>query len=150
MKARVFPYWIVVLLCVSATFAFANDFKSVIIAPGRCQVIKIPNDHFLLIRNFTQDGGGSERGVVTAEIDGVKVNVLAATIIDSGATATTTAATPTPTPTPTPAATPTPTPTPPPLEVINNIVIAGPAMVTATCPFDATGCVITYRRNSDD
>jgi hypothetical protein len=55
---------------------------------------------------------------------GGPTNVLSAAIIDSAATAT--------------------------LEVINSVVIAGPAYVTVTCG-DATGsCFITYKKEPND
>lgn len=120
MKRRVSQCLIAALLSASPTCVLANDFQSVIIAANGFRSIHIDGDHFLRIRNFTQEGG-STRGVVSATIDGTTANVLAAAIIDSGASAM--------------------------LEVMNSIVIAGPADVTVTCG-DATGsCFVTYRKD---
>jgi hypothetical protein len=128
------------LFCASAIFVFANDFKSVIVAPGSPLQINVPGNHFLVIRNFTQEGGTSRGVVMVTDANGQMANVLAAAIIDTGASAT-----PTPTPTPSPTATPSLAQ----LEVINSVVIAGPVTVTVTCAADAMGCFITYRKDSE-
>jgi hypothetical protein len=36
-----------------------------------------------------------------------------------------------------------------PVEVINNVVVAGPASVSVTCPDLAATCFITYRKGDD-
>lgn len=125
MKRRVSQYLLAALLLVSPTFVLAEDFKSVIFTATTPQSIHIDGDHSLRIRNFTQEGG-TTRGVVTVTFtnqSGGPTNVLAAAIIDSGASAT--------------------------LEIINSVVIAGPADVTVTCG-DATGsCFITYKKDDN-
>jgi hypothetical protein len=63
---------------------------------------------------------------VTVTTDNGAANVLAAAIVDSGTSSTSIA-----------------------LEVISNIVVAGPATVNVTCPVDATDCFITYRKESN-
>ena len=62
------------------TFAFAGDFRSVIITSSRL-VINVLDHHFLRIWNFTQEGG-TERGVVTVTVNGQTANVLTAIRID--------------------------------------------------------------------
>lgn len=103
---------------------FADDFKSTIIAMGGTlpTPIHVSGDQFLVIRNFTQDGG-TTRGLVNVYqiATGLNANVLAATIIDPM--------------------------NPPVLEVINNVVIAGPANVSVSCG-DGIDCFITYRKDS--
>ena len=121
-----FPRLLAALFCfLFATIVFAGDFKSAIIAGGDMLAapIHVSGDQFLVIRNFTQDGG-TTRGLVNVYLiaTGQSANVLAATIIDQN--------------------------NPPPLEVVNDVVIAGPANVTVTCG-DGTNCFITYRKGSE-
>jgi hypothetical protein len=116
---------IAAFFCASAIHAFAGSFKSTTIATGGSLSIEVPDDRFLVIRNFTQEGG-TTRGVVTVTTDTGTANVLAAAIVDSGTSSTSI-----------------------PLEVISNVVIAGPATVNVTCPADATDCFITYRKESN-
>jgi len=76
----------------------------------------------MLIRNFTQDVAESPRGVVTVTrppTSVTPVNVLAAAILTAS-----------------------------PPDVINSVVIAGPADVTATCPTDAI-CFISFKKASN-
>jgi hypothetical protein len=109
------------LFCASSIVAFGNDFKSVIIAANGSTSISVPNNHFLIIRNFTQEGG-TTRGVVTVtDANSQTSAVLTAAIIDSSSAS---------------------------LEVINSEVIAGPVTVDVTCG-DGTSCVITYKRQSE-
>ena len=108
---------------VFAGLVTADDFKSTVIqgADGTVSLTHVPGDRFLVIRNFTQDGVGSgTRGFVTVSPPLQSgVNVLAAAIIDPNSSS---------------------------VDVINNIVIAGPASVTVTCDPSAT-CFITYRKD---
>src|SRR5213082_2148293 len=84
------------LIFLSALTAFAaGEIKTVVITNSTFS-LEVPDHHFLRIYNFTQDVGGSTRGVVIAA-----------------------AATPTATPTPTP----TPTPTQPPRAVLTATII---------------------------
>ena len=112
-------------LCVRDLCVFAGSFQSATIMPGGSLSIEVPDSRFLVIRNFTQEGG-TTRGVVTVTTDSGTANVLAAAIVDSGTSSTSI-----------------------PLEVISNVVVAGPATVTVTCPADATNCFITYRKESN-
>src|SRR5260370_12195355 len=99
---------------------FAGDFKSEVIAGG--QPLDLPHvggDQFMVIRNFTQEGG-TDRGFVTVNHN---VNVLTAAILTNDPTQGTE-------------------------EVINTVIIAGPADVTVTC--GTTGnCFITFRKESN-
>lgn len=116
---------IAIVFCASAVCILAGSFQSATIVPGGTLTIALADSRFLVIRNFTQEGG-TTRGVVTVTTDTGTANVLAAAIVDSGTSSTSI-----------------------PLEVISNVVIAGPATVTVTCPADATGCFITYRKESN-
>ena len=116
---------ITAVFLVSTIYALAGSFQSATITPGGSLSIEVPDSRFLVIRNFTQEGG-TTRGVVTVTTDSGTANVLAAAIVDSGASSTSI-----------------------PLEVISNVVVAGPATVTVTCPADATNCFITYRKESN-
>ena len=121
-----FTRFLAALFCFGfAISVFAGDFKSAIIATGDTlpTPIHVSGDQFLVIRNFTQDGG-STRGLVNVYqiATGLNANVLAAAIIDPN--------------------------NPPPVEVINDIVIAGPANVSVSCG-DGINCFITYRKGSD-
>src|SRR5712691_3341121 len=133
------------LIFLSALTAFAaGEIKTVVITNSTFS-LDIPDHHFLRIYNFTQDVGGSSRGVVIA----------------SAATPTATP-TPTPTPTATATATPTLTPTPPPRavltasiidpasppEFIKPVVVDGPAHITVEPVPNAT-LVLTYKKEAE-
>ena len=75
---------IVLVILAAASFAFANPFKSKITGTSSPLVITVPDDHFLKITNFTQEGG-VDRGVVIVTLQGETnetATVLAATRID--------------------------------------------------------------------
>jgi hypothetical protein len=116
------PRFLAALFCfVFAISVFANDFKSAVVVDGSpLGPIHVAGDHFLVIRNFTQEGG-STRGLVNVYdiSSGLSANVLAAAIIDTDPGT--------------------------PVEVINNIIIDGPANVTVTCGTGAS-CFVTYRK----
>jgi hypothetical protein len=118
--ARVLP---VLLFFLFTKFADAGDFVSMVVQANQSlPTITVPGDRFLVIRNFTQEAGGMSRGFVSVTTNGLTANnVLTATIVDPALSGT--------------------------LEVINNIVIAGPATVTVTC--GDTNCFITYRKGTD-
>ena len=117
--ARVLP---VLFIFVFAKFADAGDFVSAVVPTGTTLPITVPGDRVLVIRNFTQDGGVNRGSVSVATSTFTADHVMTATIVD-------------------------PMAMPGALEVINNVVIAGPATVTVT-PGDAT-CFITYRKGTD-
>ncbi len=116
---------IAAVFCSSAICVFAGSFQSATIAPGGSLAIAVADGRFLVVRNFTQEGG-TTRGVVTVTTDSGTANILAAAIVDSSTSSTSI-----------------------PLEVISNVIVAGPATVTVTCPGDATNCFITYRKESN-
>src|SRR3954453_8603480 len=103
MRANVFRCLVVVILSISAAVVSAGEFKSAIISPGGSLSINVPGDHFLKIRNFTQEGG-TTRGVVTVTLNqgmSQSANVMSAAIIDPTLTSA--------------------------LEVINDLIVGGPA-----------------------
>ncbi len=114
---------LVVGICLLAGLAFADDFKSVVVPPAGFGPIRVHGDQFMVIRNFTQEGG-SDRGIVmVTKLPTMETaNVLTAAILDT-------------------------TTNPP--EVINSVIIAGPADVTVTCGTGATGCFISYKKDSN-
>ena len=113
----------VLAICGFVGTAFADDFKSVVIAANTTQNLpRVHGDQFMVIRNFTQDAG-TIGGVVTVTkppVSGSPVNVLNAAILD-------------------PANSP---------EVINSVIIAGPADVSVTCG-DAGNCFISFKKDSN-
>src|SRR5438034_11246460 len=94
----------------AAAVAVANPFKSKVITSSAL-VITVPDDHFLKITNFSQQGG-TDRGVVAVTLTGDEnsgtANVLTATRIDlsTGASSQNSP------------------------EIVNRVIIAGPAQVT--------------------
>ncbi len=117
---RILPF----ALCAFAGTTFAGDFNSMVVqASQSLPTITVPGDRFLVIRNFTQEVGAATRGSVSATTNGFTATVMTATIVD-------------------------PMAAPGNLEVINNVVIAGPATVNVTCG-DITSCFITYRKGTD-
>jgi hypothetical protein len=110
-----------IALCAFAGTTFADDFKSEVIPANlscpSCP-IHVRGDQLMFIRNFTQEGG-SDHGVVTATIGTDSASVLQAAIVD-------------------PMTSP---------EVINSVVIAGPAFVDIKCGSDATGnCFVSFKK----
>jgi hypothetical protein len=74
---------LVAFFLLNAGFVFAGEFKSKIITASPL-TITVPEDRFLKITNFTQEGG-TDRGVVSATLSGDAggtANVLTATRID--------------------------------------------------------------------
>jgi hypothetical protein len=121
MKARVLGA-AAVLFCLSIGVSpvFAGPFHTKIIGPSDSPlVLTVAENVFLQIRNFTQEGG-SARGTVNVAINGVPANILTASQINS----TSLLLAP---------------------EVINRVVIAGPATVTVS-PVAGATLTITYRK----
>lgn len=122
---------IALVVLAAASFAFANPFKTKIITgTNSALIITVPDDHFLKITNFSQQGG-TDRGVVsvtlTGDENGGTANVLTATRIDLS-TGTNAQNAP---------------------EVINRVIIAGPAQVTVA-PVTGATLFITYRKESNE
>jgi hypothetical protein len=123
MKTALAGFLPVLLFCTLTKFAAAGDFQSVVLSAtiNPSVTITVPNGRFLVIRNFTQDVG-SIRGQVTATLQpsNLMATVLTASFLNTV-----------------------------PVEVINNVVVAGPASVSVTCPDLAATCFITYRKGDD-
>jgi hypothetical protein len=113
-----------------AAVSFANPFKSKIITGNDSTlVITVPDDHFLKITNFTQEGG-TERAVITVKLGGEspgKTDVLTATRTDLSAGVNSQNAP----------------------EVANRVIIAGPAEVSVQ-PVVGAKLFITYRKERDE
>ncbi len=114
----------VAFFLLNAGFVFAGGLKSKIITTSPL-TIPVPEDRFLKITNFTQEGG-TERGVVRVNLSGDAggvANVLAATRIDLS-TGINSQNFP---------------------EISNQVVIAGPADLRVAPVMGAT-LVITYKK----
>ena len=110
-------------VCGLAGTTFAGDFVSMVLQADQQLPITVRGDHFLVIRNFTQEVGGTNRGVVSVTTNGSTItNAFVASLAD-----------------------PDPNNI---LDPVNNFVVAGPATVTVTCG-DTTNCFITYRKGQD-
>src|SRR4029079_8803927 len=132
MKMLATRYFVGLTFLAAAAVAFANPFKSKIISSNDSALeIVVPDEHFMKITNFIQDGG-TDRGVVQVFLAGDTPNggatiVLTATRIDlsTGANAQNAP------------------------EINNRVTIAGPAIVRAYREVGAH-LVITYRKESDE
>ena len=112
----------------ATTFVFAGEFKSKVVTSSPL-VITVPDNHFLKVTNFTQEGG-VDRGVLTVTLTdetGGTANVLAASRIDLS--------------------TGTDSQNPP--ESINRVIIAGPAQVTVVPVVGAT-LFLSYRKEPNE
>jgi len=130
MKILFSRYLVACVLLATASFVFAGEFKSRIITSSPL-MITIPDNHFLKVTNFTQEGG-VDRGVLTVTLSnqtdqtgqtGQTANVLTASRIDLS--------------------TGSASQNPP--EIINQVRVAGPAQVTVAPVLGAT-LFITYRK----
>lgn len=130
MKTLAIRSIVALMFLAAAAIVFANPFKSKIITNSPL-VITVPDDHFLKITNFTQEGG-TDRGVVEVTLQGDTessgtVNVLVATRIDSS-TGINSQNFP---------------------EISNRVIIAGPAEVRVR-PVAGATLFITYHKESND
>ena len=130
MKILFGRYLVACVLLAATSLVFAGEFKSRIITSSPL-MITIPDNHFLKVSNFTQEGG-VDRGVLTVTLNsqsdqtgqtGQTANVLTASRIDSS--------------------TGSASQNPP--EIINQVRIAGPAQVTVAPVLGAT-LFITFRK----
>jgi len=127
MKILFGRYLVACVLLAATSLVFAGEFKSRIITSSPL-MITVPDNHFLKVTNFTQEGG-VDRGVLTVTLNGQTdqtgqtANVLTASRIDSS--------------------TGSNSQNPP--EIINQVRIAGPAQVTVAPVLGAT-LFITYRK----
>lgn len=125
------PYlsrWLMAFLILNSGFVFAGGFKSKIITTSPL-TIPVPDDRFLKITNFTQEGG-TERAVVRVNLGGDSggaTNVLTAVRIDlsTGANSQNFP------------------------EINNKVVIAGPAEVRIA-PVPGATLLITYRKEPNE
>src|SRR4030095_265348 len=131
MRTLTVRFFVAAVFLAAAAVAVANPFKSKIITgTDSTLVITVPDEHFLKITNFTQEGG-TDRGAVHVTLqdseNGGTTKVLTATRIDLS-TGTNSQNFP---------------------EISNRVIIAGPA--TVRCP-PITGATlfITYRKESND
>jgi len=131
MKTFAVRCGIALIILAAASLAFANPFKSrIITGTSSPLVITVPDDHFLKITNFSQEGG-TDRGVVAVTLTGDEnsgtANVLTATRIDlsTGASSQNSP------------------------EIVNRVVIAGPAQVTIA-PITGATLFISYRKESNE
>lgn len=108
-----------------AGFVHAGDFVSTVIQAGQPLTITVSGDHFLLIRNFTQECCPLiGRGTVSVMKDGQTASPAFVASIED------------------------PSPFIPVNDPVNEFVVAGPATVTVTCG-DTTNCFITYRKGQE-
>jgi len=130
MRTLTVRFLVAALFLGAAAVAFANPFKSrIITGTDSTLVITVPDDHFMKITNFTQEGG-TERAVVTVKLGGEspgKTDVLSATRIDlsTGANSQNLP------------------------EIGNRVIIAGPAEVSVQ-PVVGAKLFITYRKERDE
>ena len=127
LTVRVF---VAALFFATAAVGFANPFKSrIITGSDSTLVITVPDDHFLKITNFTQEGG-TERAVITVKLGGEspgKTDVLTATRTDFSAGVNSQNFP----------------------EIGNRVIIAGPAEVSVQ-PVVGAKLFITYRKERDE
>src|SRR5437870_9185472 len=119
---------LVAFFLLNAGFVFAGGFKSNIITTSQL-TIPVPEDRFLKITNFTQEGG-TDRGVVSVNLSGDAggtANVLTATRIDFS-TGINSQNFP---------------------EIGNQVIIAGPAAVRVPPVVGAT-LLISYRKEPNE
>ena len=132
MKTLTMQFFLAAFFLAAAAVAFANPFKSKIISSNdSVLVITVPEDHFMKITNFTQDGG-TDRAVVEVTLpgdteNGGTTNVLTATRIDfsTGANSQNSP------------------------ESGNRVTIAGPAIVKIR-PIVGAKLFISYRKERDE
>jgi hypothetical protein len=122
--------FVALIILAAASFAVANPFKSKIITgTSSALAITVPDDHFLKITNFSQEGG-TDRAVVAVTFTGENggtANVLTATRIDFS-TGSNSQNFP---------------------EIGNRVIIAGPAEVTVA-PVTGATLFITYRKEANE
>jgi hypothetical protein len=126
MKIMFPRFLLAFVLFASAALLFAEDFKSKVIAATDSRTITVRADQLLVIRNFTQEYSATttSRGTVALVTDTGNVNVLTAAILDISSS--------------------------PAQEIINRVVIAGPATVLVTCGDGTGNCFVTYKKDSNN
>lgn len=110
----------VILLLGSAAFVNAGNFISTVLQADQTLDITVNGGHALVIRNFTQEVGGANRGFVSVTKDNLTITTaFVASLADPNSANV--------------------------LDPINEFVVVGPASVTVTCG-DTTSCFLTYRK----
>jgi hypothetical protein len=120
--------WLVALFLLNSGFVFAGGFQSKIVTTSAL-AITVPEDRFLSITNFTQEGG-TDRGVVGVTLSGDTggtANVLTATRIDFSMGINSQNLP----------------------EIGNQVIIAGPAEVTVP-PVAGATLLISYRKEPNN
>ena len=130
MRTLTVRFFVAAVFLAAAAVAVANPFRSKIITGNDSTlVITVPEDHFLKITNFTQEGG-TERAVVTVKLGGEspgRTDVLTATRTDLSAGVNSQNAP----------------------EIGNRVIIAGPAEVSVQ-PVVGAKLFISYRKERDE
>jgi hypothetical protein len=114
----------VVFVLIDVNSVRAGDFVSTVLQANQPLTITVNGNHALIIRNFTQEIGATNRGTVSVTKNNLTVNPA---FVASFADPTTVSGF---------------------LDPVNEFVVAGPASVTVTCG-DKTSCFITYRKADD-
>jgi len=147
---------LLIFLCATSALVVANDFRTKVITSTTPFSTDVPEHYHLRIFNFTQSGSNATRGVVIAAAATPTATPIATATPTPTPTCTPTPCPPTPSPTPSPTSTPTPPqravltasfvdPGSAP-EPIKQVVVDGPAQITATCPDPNATCVLTYQK----
>ena len=118
------------LILAAVGLAFADEFKSMVVpgdgtATAETLLPRVHGDQFMLIRNFTQEDG-TTRGVVTIRkpnaTTGTPINVMQAALLNQSSVP----------------------------EIINSVIIAGPADVSVTCGATINkNCFISFKKGSN-
>jgi hypothetical protein len=124
LMKTLFRLFAVVFVLIAVNFARAGDFVSQVLQADQVlPTIIVSGNHFLVIRNFTQEVGGNNKGFVSVTANGQTItNAFVASIEDPSTQFTN--------------------------DPVNNFVVAGPATVTVTCG-DTTSCFISYRKGQE-
>jgi hypothetical protein len=115
------------LVLIFSCVAFGDDFKSLTIPAAGSETILVHNGQFMIIRNFTQESG-SDRGFVSATRPPTSTDPADTTVVLTAAILDTSTATP---------------------EIINNVVIAGPANVVFQCGSTGGNCFVSFKKDSN-
>jgi len=130
MRTLTLRFFVSALFFAAAAVVFANPFKSKVISSNdSVLVINVPDDHFMKITNFTQEGG-TERAVVTVKQGGEnpgRTDVLTATRTDFSAGVNSQNSP----------------------EINNRVIIAGPAEVSVQ-PVVGAKLFISYRKERQE
>jgi hypothetical protein len=119
-------FFVGAFVIVMGSLALAGSFQSRFVGANPAGPIHVAENEFMLVRNFTQEGSGASRGYVTwndPTNNAPAIKVLDAAIVNGS-------------------------PSPAPEEVVNSIIIAGPANVRFVCG-DSAQCLATFKIDSN-